>query len=73
MIGIKYFCTSYTNYIYCEPLPFQVFILLHNLPISELNALDKALAKLHYKTIAGCLIINLMLAVLLWFALVFFL
>ena len=69
-IGIRYFCTSYINATYCNPLPIQISSLLSSLltsyPINQLISLDNALAALLYKTAAGCLIISTILAFFLW-------
>ena len=76
-VGIKYFCINYINYISCKLLPLQVSELLASLLISyssnHLNYLNYALARLLYKTIAGCLIISIVLAFCYWCILAFIL
>ena len=56
-IGIRYFCTSYINAIYCNPLPIQISLLLSSLltshPITQLISLDNALAVLITDTISA--------------------
>ena len=76
-VGIKFFCINYTNYTSCKLLPLQVSELLASLPISHsfdhLNYLDYSLARLLYKTIAGCLIISIVLTFCYWCILAFIL
>ena len=77
MVGIKFFCINYINYTSCKLLPLQVSKLLASLPISHsfdhLNYFDYSLARLLYKTIAGCLIISIILIFCYWCILAFIL